>query len=117
VDVWRPSFDLNPKFYFITTLLITTVQIRQPVILMVSTYASVKNSDQCLHSCCWNRFRGHSLLSRLGDTVVRGFGQVDLGVDRVGYGVRCRILWQGRGQKGCLGFYLGCGWIHKKGHW
>jgi hypothetical protein len=37
--------------FFITTLLITTVQIRQLVILMVSTNAGVMNSDQCFHSC------------------------------------------------------------------
>jgi hypothetical protein len=39
-------------FFLFTALLITTVQLRQPVILMVSTNASVKNSDQCLNSCC-----------------------------------------------------------------
>jgi hypothetical protein len=52
-------FTLNVKkvidhiiVYIFTSLLITTIQLRQPVILMVSTDASVKNLDQCLHSCC-----------------------------------------------------------------
>jgi hypothetical protein len=27
------------------------------------------------------------------------------------------ILWQGRGEKGCLGLCVGCGWQHKKGLW
>jgi hypothetical protein len=39
---------------------------------------------------------------------VRDFGQVDLGVERVCYGICCRILWQGRVQKECLGLCVGC---------
>jgi hypothetical protein len=66
--------EYNQYIFFLTTLLFTTVQLTQPVNLMVSSNASVKNSDQCLHSCCWIRSRGHSLLSRLGDAVVRDFG-------------------------------------------
>jgi hypothetical protein len=76
VSKWGPNDSLRnikvhtlliiPYFFFsLSTSLITTVQIRQPVTLMVSTNAGVKNSDQCLHSCCWIRSRGHCLLRRL----------------------------------------------------
>ena len=65
---------------------------------------------------CVKRSRGHSLLSRLGDLVVRDFGQVGWGVVQVCYGICCMFLLQGHGQKECLGLYVMCGLKHNKGH-
>jgi hypothetical protein len=53
------------------------------------------------------RFRGHCLLSFLRGEVLRVLGLMVLGVDRVYYGIRYGILWQGRGQKGGLGLFIG----------
>jgi hypothetical protein len=59
-------------FCLLATLLITTVQIRQPIILMVSTNAGVKNSDQCLQPWWRIRSQGHFFLLSLLEGCVGG---------------------------------------------